>query len=180
MRKWWVSVDFTFFPLFILKLCHFIPTVSAFRCQIREMPERILHFLIGWSPSIMDTSECKLPFIHCHRGQCYLLYIATHKWFPGGSDDKESACNERDPDQSLDWKDPLEKEMATHCSILAWRIPMDREAWWATVHRVAKSQMSLKWLSMHASVEKCFLRFITLDKMRISQRTLRHFQACVW
>ena len=29
--------------------------------------------------------------------------------------------------QSLDWEDPLEKGMATHSSILAWRIPMDRE-----------------------------------------------------
>ena len=27
---------------------------------------------------------------------------------------------------SLDWEEPLEKEMATHSSILAWRIPMDR------------------------------------------------------
>ena len=33
----------------------------------------------------------------------------------------------------------LEKEMATHSSILAWRIPMDRGVWWATVHGVAKS-----------------------------------------
>ena len=39
---------------------------------------------------------------------------------------------------------------ATHSSILAWRIPMDREAWWGTVHRVAKSQISLKRLSSHA------------------------------
>ena len=31
--------------------------------------------------------------------------------------------------QSLGWEDPLEKGMATHSSILAWRIPMDREAW---------------------------------------------------
>ena len=30
--------------------------------------------------------------------------------------------------------------MATHSSILAWKIPMDRGAWWATVHGVAKSQ----------------------------------------
>ena len=29
--------------------------------------------------------------------------------------------------------------MATHSSILAWRIPMDRGAWWATVHGVAES-----------------------------------------
>ena len=35
--------------------------------------------------------------------------------------------------QSLGWEDPLEKEMATHSSILAWRIPMDRGAWWAIV-----------------------------------------------
>ena len=41
--------------------------------------------------------------------------------------------------QSLSQEDPWEKEMATHSSILAWRIPMDRGSWWATVHGVAKS-----------------------------------------
>ena len=41
---------------------------------------------------------------------------------------------------SLGWEDPLEEGMATHSSILAWRIPMDRGAWWAAVHGVAKSQ----------------------------------------
>ena len=41
--------------------------------------------------------------------------------------------------QSLGWEDPLEEGMATHSSSLAWRIPMDKEAWWATVHAVAKS-----------------------------------------
>ena len=40
---------------------------------------------------------------------------------------------------SLGQEDPLEKRMATHSSILAWRIPMDRGAWWATVHGVIKS-----------------------------------------
>ena len=38
---------------------------------------------------------------------------------------------------SLDWEEPLEKEMATHSSVLAWRIPMDRGVWWATVHEIA-------------------------------------------
>ena len=42
--------------------------------------------------------------------------------------------------QSLGWEDPLEKSMATHCSILAWRIPMSRGAW---RHGVAKSQTRL-------------------------------------
>ena len=40
--------------------------------------------------------------------------------------------------------------MATHSIILAWRIPMDREARWSIVHRVTKSQMLLKRLSTHA------------------------------
>ena len=40
---------------------------------------------------------------------------------------------------SLGGDDPLEEGTATHCSIFAWRIPMERDAWWATVHRVAKS-----------------------------------------
>ena len=39
---------------------------------------------------------------------------------------------------SLGWEDPLEKEMATHSNILAWTIPMDRGAWQATVHGVAR------------------------------------------
>ena len=46
--------------------------------------------------------------------------------------------------QSLGWGDPLEEGMATHSSILAWRITMDRGAWLATVHGVAKSQTRLR------------------------------------
>ena len=40
----------------------------------------------------------------------------------------------------LDWEDPLEEGMATHSSILAWRTPMDKGAWWVTVLGVAESQ----------------------------------------
>ena len=43
--------------------------------------------------------------------------------------------------RSLGWKDPLEEGMATHSSILSWRI------WWAAVHRVAKSWTQLTRLS---------------------------------
>ena len=56
--------------------------------------------------------------------------------------------------QSLGWEDLWEDGMATYSSILAWRIPMDRGAWWATVQGVTKSQTQL---SMHA----CIFRYIT-------------------
>ena len=45
--------------------------------------------------------------------------------------------------RSLGWEDPLEKGKATHFSILAWRIPMDRGAWHAAVHGVAKTRTQL-------------------------------------
>ena len=45
--------------------------------------------------------------------------------------------------RSLSWEALLEEGMVTHSSILAWRIPMDRGSWWATVHEVAKSQTQL-------------------------------------
>ena len=65
--------------------------------------------------------------------------------FPGGSVGKESACNLGDLglipglERSAGWKDPLEEGMATHSSILDWRIPVDRGTWWAAVHGVTKS-----------------------------------------
>ena len=63
---------------------------------------------------------------NCHRKEsytyiyicmyvCVTMCINLHIWF-----------------WSLCWKDPLEKAMATDSSILTWRIPMDRGAWWAT------------------------------------------------
>ena len=45
--------------------------------------------------------------------------------------------------QSLGQGDPLEKEMATHSSILAWRIPWTEEVGSATVYGVAKNQTQL-------------------------------------
>ena len=48
--------------------------------------------------------------------------------YPGGADGKESACSVGDPGSILGQEDPLEKEMATHSRILAWKIPWTEES----------------------------------------------------
>ena len=49
---------------------------------------------------------------------------------------------------NLGGEDPLEKGTATHSSILAWKNPMDREAWWATVHGGHKDSDMTELLSL--------------------------------
>ena len=45
--------------------------------------------------------------------------------------------------RSLGWEDSLEEGMANHSSILTWRVPVERGAWRATVHGIAKSRTQL-------------------------------------
>ena len=52
-----------------------------------------------------------------------MLVLKGLEGFPGGSDHKASACNAGDPGSILSQEDPLEKEMATHSSVLDWTIP---------------------------------------------------------
>ena len=59
--------------------------------------------------------------------------------FPGVSDGKEATCDAGDLVSIHGLGRRLKEDMATHSSILAWRIPMDRGAWRATVHGVTKS-----------------------------------------
>ena len=71
-----------------------------------------------------------------------------HPWIfysgiPSGSGVKNLSAHAGDVGQIPGSGRSPEKEMATHSSILAWRIPMDRGAWWATVHRVTKSWNNL-------------------------------------
>ena len=60
-------------------------------------------------------------------------------YFPGGSDCKDSACNVGDLDSIPVLGRSPKEGIATHSSILAWRIPTNRETWWATIYEVAKS-----------------------------------------
>ena len=70
--------------------------------------------------------------------------------------------------RSLGWKDPLEKEMATHSSVLALRIPGTGRPGWAAVYGVAQSQTQLKRLSSSSSSKECEVKWalgsITMDK----------------
>ena len=67
-------------------------------------------------------------------------FFAILSWyFPGGSDGKESACNAGDLSSVPGREDPLDEGMTAHSSVLAWRIPMNRAAWWPIVHEVTKS-----------------------------------------
>ena len=50
---------------------------------------------------------------------------------------------------SLGWEDPLKEGMATHSNILAWRIPTDREAWWAAVYGVAELDLTERLSTQH-------------------------------
>ena len=87
-----------------------------------------------------------LPFI---EKRTRVKYVFT---YIGGTSGKESACQCRRQKRrrfvciwvrSLGGGEPLEESMATHSSILAWRIPMDRGVWQVAVHGVSKSQTLL-------------------------------------
>ena len=87
---------------------------------IRNKEGRLVFFNTG------KMQKCERPLEHTFLVN-HLLDFCTELGFPGGSDSKESACSAGDGVQSLSWKDPLEEEMATHSSNLAWRIPWTEE-----------------------------------------------------
>ena len=63
--------------------------------------------------------------------------------------------------QPLGQEDTLEKEMATHSSTLTWKNPMDRGAWWAAVHGVAKSRTQLSDFTslLQKNIYFCFIDY---------------------
>ena len=85
--------------------------------------DRIVHGVANSRTQLSDFHFTSLINI------CLLVLASPEgslKDFPAGSDGKESACKETWV-QSLGWEDRLKEEMATHSSILAWRIPWTEE-----------------------------------------------------
>ena len=70
--------------------------------------------------------------------------------FPSGSAGKESACSVGGLVWSLGWEDPLEKGIATHTSILAWRIPLGHKE----LDFTEQPSLSLKTSNKEARGEK--------------------------
>ena len=81
--------------------------------------------------------ELHLPFFFPVSGN---LPLPLKEDFPGDGGCKEPPCQCRRHKRHgfYPWVGKI--PMAVHSSILSWRTPMDRGAWWATVHRVTESQ----------------------------------------
>ena len=73
-------------------------------------------------------------------------YLPQYSWV---SDGKESTCNAGELGSiPVLGRSPLRRAWQTHSSILAWRTPMDRAAWWATVH--GPQRVGRDWVTKHS------------------------------
>ena len=111
--------------------------IFEFVCSLlKDTPSQLAPYLSSWNRSL-GTGQLSLASFRNPLPATAPTCTSSlekrsaegHSWaffsdFPGGSDSKEPACNAV---RSLGWKDPLEKEVATHSSILAWRIPRTEE-----------------------------------------------------
>ena len=111
--------------------------------------------LAGYSPrghKESDTAEW-LSTAQWLRGVCVCACTCVCA-FPSSSAGKEVSCDEGstgDEVWSLGREDPLEKGRATHSSTVAWRLSMNRGAWWAAVHGFTESWTRLS-LSTYRSI----------------------------
>ena len=82
--------------------------------------------------------------------------------FPGDSDGKASAYNTGDPVWSLGWEDSLDKEMATHSSIFAWKIPWTEEP--GGLQSMGSQRVRQKWatniLTFYFRIQITYVPFI--------------------
>ena len=82
---------------------------------------------IRWNPSVIQYNP-NIMLLHNDRLHFFFHCKTWHLMgFPRWLNGKESACQAEYGVWPLGWEDPLEKEMATHSSILAWEIPWTKE-----------------------------------------------------
>ena len=118
-----------------------VPSVSVFSCSCDKLPQtQWLKHDTNLLPCVLANQKSEVNLMglkpRCQQScipsgghkrssiLCLFQLLETAQGFPGGSSGKEPTCQcIRDGIQSLGWEDPLEEGMATHTSILAWRIP---------------------------------------------------------
>ena len=114
---------------------------------------------------LQSESQSEKTWLACLSNQLpasFFFSLRRLSWlwgFPGSQLVKNPPTMWKTWVQSLGWEYPLEEGMATHSSILAWRIPMNRGVCWATVHGVSKSWT---WLSDSAQHKVAFIPTIHL------------------
>ena len=69
-----------------------------------------------------------IQFLKNQNVKTFKRGVVVYRGFPGGSDGEEFACNAGDPSLIPESEDPLKKKMATHSSILTWRIPRAQDS----------------------------------------------------
>ena len=87
---------------------------------------------------MLKSTSCLYLFLLPHSSQNIYLDVVQSLDFPGGSVVKKPPASAEDSGSTPGLGRSPEKEMAAHSSILAWKNTMDRGAWWAIVHGVAK------------------------------------------
>ena len=105
--------------------------------NLPAMQETPVQFL-GWEVPVEKDRQHTLVFLG----------------FPGGSDDKEPACNERDLGSIARLGRSPGRGHGNPLQYSCPQNPMDRGAWWATVHGVTKSQIQLSYQALHTTDTK--------------------------
>ena len=136
----------------------------------------LISYLSGWMPKLYselcnvrsrdEIISLTFQFWCCvlliwYSLDCYCSILENQFSFPGGSDGKESACNVGDLGSIPRLGGSPAEGMATHCSILAWRIPMDRGVRRATLHGVTKSWTWLINFHFHFSAPWSWNKWIS-------------------
>ena len=104
------------------------PELREYKFTLSNPP---VHGLLWWKPEHVNPDELLCSASHFVFDVTFLhllSYVSLNWVFPGSSDSKESACNVGDPGLIPGLGRSLEKEMATHSTILAWRIPWTEES----------------------------------------------------
>ena len=110
-------------------------------------------FKLKYRKNLNNFKEWSEAPLHLFIPWWNLMDLPINQGFPSGSAIKNLPAMQETQETwfwSLGQEDPLEEGMATHSNIFAWRIPVDRGAWWANSPWGPKESDMTQWLSTHA------------------------------